>query len=294
MNTPLFTGVCTALVTPFSDGQVNFPMLETLLQRQMDAGIRAIVLCGTTGESPTLSDEEKCKIFQHAKTYCGSRCTFLAGTGSNSTAHAVELSRRAEDAGADGLLVVSPYYNKATPDGLYKHYQAIADAVRIPIVLYNVPSRTGVDIPTEVYARLSALPNIAGVKEASADITKAARTLAVCPDSFSLWTGNDPMTVPVMALGGAGVISVASNVAPVRMKAMADAALSGSYQQAARIQRDLLELMDALFCAVNPIPVKCAMKLMGYDCGECRMPLTALLPEQEKRLKTLLKENNFQ
>ena len=272
MNTPLFTGVCTALVTPFSDGQVNFPMLETLLQRQMDAGIRAIVLCGTTGESPTLSDEEKCRIFQHAKTYCGSRCTLLAGTGSNSTAHAVELSRRAVDAGADGLLVVSPYYNKATPDGLYKHYQAIADAVRIPIVLYNVPSRTGVDIPTEVYARLSALPNIAGVKEASADITKAARTLAVCPDSFSLWTGNDPMTVPVMALGGAGVISVASNVAPVRMKAMA----------------------DALFCAVNPIPVKCAMKLLGYDCGECRMPLTALLPEQEKRLKTLLKENNFQ
>lgn len=294
MNTPLFTGVCTALVTPFSDGQVNFPMLETLLQRQMDAGIQAIVLCGTTGESPTLSDEEKCRIFQHAKTYCGSRYTLLAGTGSNSTAHAVELSRRAEDAGADGLLVVSPYYNKATPDGLYKHYQAIADAVRIPIVLYNVPSRTGVDIPTEVYARLSALPNIAGVKEASADITKAARTLAVCPDSFSLWTGNDPMTVPVMALGGAGVISVASNVAPVRMKAMADAALSGSYQQAARIQRDLLELMDALFCAVNPIPVKCAMKLLGYDCGECRMPLTALLPEQEKRLKTLLKENNFQ
>lgn len=294
MNTPLFTGVCTALVTPFSDGQVNFPMLETLLQRQMDAGIRAIVLCGTTGESPTLSDKEKCKIFQYAKTYCGSRCTLLAGTGSNSTAHAVELSRRAEDAGADGLLVVSPYYNKATPDGLYKHYQAIADAVRIPIVLYNVPSRTGVDIPTEVYAHLSALPNIAGVKEASADITKAARTLAVCPDSFSLWTGNDPMTVPVMALGGAGVISVASNVAPVRMKAMADAALSGSYQQAARIQRDLLELMDALFCAVNPIPVKCAMKLLGYDCGECRMPLTALLPEQEKRLKTILKENNFQ
>lgn len=294
MNTPLFTGVCTALVTPFSDGQVNFPMLETLLQRQMDAGIRAIVLCGTTGESPTLSDEEKYKIFQYAKTYCGSRCTLLAGTGSNSTAHAVELSRRAEDAGADGLLVVSPYYNKATPDGLYKHYQAIADAVRIPIVLYNVPSRTGVDIPTEVYVRLSALPNIAGVKEASADITKAARTLAVCPDSFSLWTGNDPMTVPVMALGGAGVISVASNVAPVRMKAMADATLSGSYQQAARIQRDLLELMDALFCAVNPIPVKCAMKLLGYDCGECRMPLTALLPEQEKRLKTILKENNFQ
>ena len=284
MNTPLFTGVCTALVTPFSDGQVNFPMLETLLQRQMDAGIQAIVLCGTTGESPTLSDEEKCRIFQHAKTYCGSRCTLLAGTGSNSTAHAVELSRRAEDAGADGLLVVSPYYNKATPDGLYKHYQAIADAVGRGVIV----------LPTEVYARLSALPNIAGVKEASADITKAARTLAVCPDSFSLWTGNDPMTVPVMALGGAGVISVASNVAPIRMKAMADAALSGSYQQAARIQRDLLELMDALFCAVNPIPVKCAMKLLGYDCGECRMPLTALLPEQEKRLKTLLKENNFQ
>lgn len=290
MKTPLFTGACTALVTPFFNGRVNFDMLETLLQRQMDAGIGTVVLCGTTGESPTLSDDEKLTIFRHAKQFCGNGCTILAGTGSNSTRHAMELSRAAEEAGADGLLVVSPYYNKATPEGLYAHYRAIAASVHIPVVIYNVPSRTGVDIPVSVYARLAGIPNIAGVKEASTDIGKIARIKAACPESFSVWSGNDDLTVPILSLGGAGVISVVSNVVPEQVEAMVQTALSGDFRSAAEMQLDLLPLTEALFCEVNPIPVKAAMRLLGYDCGNCRMPLTPLLAEHEKRLKELISE----
>jgi len=288
MKTPLFAGACTALVTPFQNGRVNLSMLETLLQRQMDAGIGTVVLCGTTGESPTLSFEEKLSIFRRAKQYCGNGCTIIAGTGSNSTRKAMELSRAAEEAGADGLLVVSPYYNKATPDGLYAHYRAIAAAVHIPVVIYNVPGRTGVDIPVSVYERLSKIPNIAGVKEATTDITKIGRIRACCPDTFAIWSGNDDMTVPVISLGGAGVISVASNVVPEQVQAMTQEALAGDFHSAAAMQLELLPLTEALFCEVNPIPVKAALRLLGYDCGCCRLPLTTLSPEQEKRLKDIL------
>lgn len=288
MKTPLFTGACTALVTPFLNGRVNLAMLETLLQRQMDAGIGTVVLCGTTGESPTLSTEEKLTLFRHAKQFCGSGCTILAGTGSNSTRQAMELSRAAEEAGADGLLVVSPYYNKATPDGLFAHYRAIAAAVHIPVVIYNVPGRTGVDISVSVYARLSEIPNIAGVKEASTDITKIGRIKAACAEDFAVWSGNDDMTVPVISLGGSGVISVSSNVFPEQMQAMTQAALAGDFRSAANLQLSLIPLTDLLFCEVNPIPVKAAMKILGYDCGNCRLPLTPLLPENERKLKELL------
>lgn len=284
MKNPLFQGACTALVTPFRNGKINLPMLEKLLQRQMDAGIGTVVLCGTTGESPTLSDEEKIELIRHAKDYCASGCSIIAGTGSNSTRHAMELSRAAEEAGADGLLVVSPYYNKATPEGLYAHYRAIASAVDIPVIIYNVPSRTGVDIPVSVYHRLSAIPNIAGVKEAATDITKIAKILSICPESFSVWSGNDDMTVPVISLGGSGVISVVSNVVPEQTQAMAHAALAGNFYAAARMQLELLPLTEALFCEVNPIPVKAAMKHLGFDCGNCRLPLTPLLPEHEHKL----------
>lgn len=288
MKTPLFTGACTALVTPFLNGRVNLAMLETLLQRQMDAGIGTVVLCGTTGESPTLSTEEKLTLFRHAKQFCGSGCTILAGTGSNSTRQAMELSRAAEEAGADGLLVVSPYYNKATPEGLFAHYRAIAAAVHIPVVIYNVPGRTGVDISVSVYARLSEIPNIAGVKEASTDITKIGRIKAACAEDFAVWSGNDDMTVPVISLGGSGVISVSSNVFPEQMQAMTQAALAGDFRSAANLQLSLIPLTDLLFCEVNPIPVKAAMKILGYDCGNCRLPLTPLLPENERKLKELL------
>ena len=288
MKTPLFTGACTALVTPFENGKVNIAMLETLLQRQMDAGIGTIVLCGTTGESPTLSTEEKLTIFRHAREFCGTGCTIIAGSGSNSTQKAIELSRTAEDYGMDGLLVVSPYYNKATPEGLYGHYSAIAAAVHIPVIIYNVPLRTGVDIPVSVYQRLAEIPNIAGVKEASTDIMKTVRIRAQCPEEFAVWSGNDEMTVPIISLGGKGVISVTSNVVPAQVQAMTQKALHGDFRCAAAMQKELLPLMEAMFCEVNPIPVKAALELLGYDCGNCRMPLTPLLPEHEEKLKQLL------
>ena len=288
MNEIFFTGACTALVTPFLNGEVNYPMLEQLLKRQMDSGIRTIVLAGTTGESPTLSDTEKLTMFRRAKTYVGSDAKIIAGTGSNSTEHAVALSRAAQEVGADGLLVVSPYYNKATPEGLLAHYGAISAAVHIPVILYNVPSRTGVDMPVSVYRQLSKLPNIAGVKEASADITKIARIRAACPAGFAVWSGNDDQTVPVMALGGAGVISVLSNVVPKLTQDLCLAALDGDFDTAADLQIRMLPLIEALFSEVNPIPVKAAMKLLGYDCGGCRLPLTEAGENTVEKLKKAL------
>ena len=284
---PLFTGVCTALVTPFLRGEVNYPMLERLLQAQLDAGIKAIVICGTTGESPTLSDCEKLELFRRSKEFVGDSCKIIAGTGSNCTEHAIYLSQAAENLGVDGLLLVSPYYNKATPAGLFAHYSAIAASVQIPCILYNVPSRTGVDIPVEVYRSLSRIPNIAGVKEASSDIVKVARILSECP-GFPVWSGNDDQIVPVMALGGSGVISVLSNVAPEKTKAMADAALDGDFDTAADLQLKLLPLIRALFSEVNPIPVKAALKEIGFDCGSCRLPLTTLSPENLDKLNAVL------
>lgn len=287
MKQPFFLGACTALVTPFLDGNINYPMLERLLQRQMDAGIRAVVICGTTGESPTLSDSEKTEMFRRAKQFTGNLCQIIAGTGSNNTSHALRLSRAAEDAGADGLLVVSPYYNKATPAGLIDHYTTIAQTVHIPVIAYNVPSRTGLDIPVSVYKELSQIPGMAGVKEASTNISKIAKIRAVCPD-FPIWSGNDDQAVAVMALGGKGVISVVSNVAPLETQAMALAALDGDFDTASALQLDLLSLTEALFSEVNPIPVKAAMKLLGYDCGECRLPLTPISQNNLQKLRKLL------
>lgn len=287
MNHSFFSGVCTALVTPFINGEVNYPMLEQLLKQQMDAGIKSVVICGTTGESPTLSDTEKLELFRRAKEYVGDKCLIIAGTGSNSTEHAMALSRAAEKIGVDGLLLVSPYYNKATPDGLFAHYSAIASQVHIPCILYNVPSRTGVDIPVSVYRSLSRIHNIVGVKEASSDIVKIARIRAACPN-FSIWSGNDDQAVAVMALGGQGLISVLSNVAPKKTKAMADAALDGDFDTAAALQIEMLPLIEALFSEVNPIPVKAAMREIGYDCGGCRLPLTAMKPENLSKLKNCL------
>ena len=281
MDHAIFTGVCTALVTPFLDGKVNYPMVQQLLRHQINAGVEAVVLAGTTGESATLSDSEKIELFSQAKAYAGNQCKIIAGTGSNATEHAVALSIAAEAAGADGLLVVSPYYNKATPEGLFAHYLAIAHAVSIPIIMYNVPSRTGVDIPVSVYKRLSRVPNIVGVKEATSDITKILRIRAQCPEDFCIWSGNDDMTVPILSLGGKGVISVLSNVLPDETVAMTNAALTGDYETAARLQQKLLPLTDLLFCEVNPIPVKAAMKKIGFDCGGCRLPLCGLSPENQ-------------
>ena len=288
MKHPFFSGVCTALVTPFLKDTVNYPMLEQLLRRQYDAGIRALVICGTTGESATLTDEEKLTMFRYAKKSGPEDLRIIAGTGSNSTVHAIALSQAAQDAGADALLVVSPYYNKATPEGLYLHYAAIASSVQIPVILYNVPSRTGVDIPVEVYRRLSQIPNIAGVKEASSDIRKLARIRSQCPDHFTVWCGNDDLAVAAMALGAKGLISVVSNIEPEITGSMIGAALDGDFDTATALQLSLLPLIDALFQEVNPIPVKAAMAMIGYDCGSCRMPLCSPSEETSALLKDLL------
>lgn len=288
MGNKLFRGVCTALVTPFLDNQVNYPMLEQLLRRQMDAGIEAVVICGTTGESSTLSDDEKIELFRRAKEYVGNEMLVIAGTGSNSTEHAVYLSKEAEKAGVDALLVVSPYYNKATDDGLVAHYMTIAHSVSIPIILYNVPSRTGVDIPVSVYKRLAPIPNIAGVKEASTNIEKVMQIKAKCPKDFAIWSGNDAMTVPVISLGGDGVISVSSNLIPEEMAAITCAALDGDFDTAAALLTDIVPLLELIFCEVNPMPIKFAMKCAGFDCGRCRLPLCRLKLENEEKIKAYL------
>ena len=284
MEKPIFTGACTALVTPFLDGKVNYPMMEQLLRRQMDAGISAVVISGTTGESPTLSDTEKITLFHRCKDYVGDGCTIIAGTGTNSTEHAIKLSIAAEEAGVDALLLVTPYYNKATPDGLIAHYLSIAHRVSLPIILYNVPTRTGVDIPVSVYQRLSRIPNIIGVKEASSDITKILRIRQACGPNFSIWSGNDDQIVPAIACGASGVISVLSNIYPEETQAMCESALKDDYVTAGEIQRKFLPLIDLLFCEVNPIPVKAAMKRIGFDCGDCRLPLCRLTKEHQKQI----------
>lgn len=288
MMKPLFQGICTALVTPFLDGAVNYPMLEQLLRRQIDAGIHAVVLSGTTGEAATLSDAEKLEMFRRAKSYVGNDCAIIAGTGSNSTAKTAKLSLSAQETGVDGLLVVSPYYNKATPEGLYAHYLTVAHCVSIPLIPYNVPGRTGMDIPVSVYQRLAPVPNIVGVKEASADITKITRICSSCKD-FTVWTGNDEHIVPAIALGAKGGISVLSNVMPVETQAMALAVLDGDLDTATSLQQQFCPLIELLFCEVNPIPVKAIMKHLGYDCGGCRLPLTDLSPENQKKMKAFFK-----
>ncbi len=286
MNEPLFTGVCTALVTPFLNGQINYPMMEMLLRRQMDAGIKSVVISGTTGEAPTLSDDEKITLFRRCKEYVGNTMQIIAGTGSNDTAHAVALSIAAQEAGADALLVVSPYYNKATPEGIVAHYLSIAHSVRLPVIVYNVPGRTGLDIPVSVYQRLSRIPNIAGIKEASVSMEKILSIQHHCGKDLTVWSGNDDLTVPVISLGGKGVISVASNIAPAEMKCMVDAALDGDFDTAAQIQCQLYPLTKLLFQHVNPIPVKAALACIGYDCGTCRLPLTPLTQEQEQEIRS--------
>lgn len=284
MKKVLFSGACTALVTPFLGGQVNYPMMERLLQRQLDSGIKAIVLGGTTGESPTLSDKEKLELFRRGKAFVGDQALIICGTGSNDTKHALELSLAAQEVGADALLVVTPYYNKANPEGLCAHYLTIAHAVKIPVIIYNVPGRTGVDVPVSVYQKLSRVPNIAGVKEASTDIVKIARIRNACGGDLPIWSGNDDQAVAAMALGAQGVISVLSNVMPVETAAMAKAALGGDFDTAAALQCGMLPLIDCLFSEVNPIPVKAAMEIIGFDCGPCRLPLGPISRENLEQL----------
>lgn len=290
MKKPLFTGTATALVTPFDKNRVNFEMLEKIIIRQLDAGIQTIVLCGTTGESSTLTDAEKTEIFNFSKRLIGRRAVLIAGTGSNDTRHACTLSEAAQKAGMDALLIVSPYYNKSNAAGLIAHYREVAGNVSIPIIAYNVPSRTGVNIPIEVYCALSETENIIGVKEASGSIQTAMDIRLSCPKDFYIWSGNDDLTVPLMSVGAVGVISVASNVEPAKVNEMTNAALSGNISSASALQMELMPLIKALFSDVNPIPVKRAMKEIGFDCGQCRLPLAEMSDEKIKMLQNILKK----
>ncbi len=283
---PVFTGVCTALVTPFSDsGALDTVRLAGLIDEQLQNGVDALCICGTTGETPTLSAREQLDAISFTCRYVNRRCKVLAGAGSNDTVKAAALGREAQRAGADALLVVTPYYNKATQTGLLRHYTYIAERADLPIVLYNVPSRTGVTFTAETYQALAMDERINGVKEASGDFALLAKTRRLCGDDFTIWSGNDDQVVPMMALGAKGVVSVAANVSPRPMVEMTHLCLAGDFAEAARLQLKLLPLMEALFLEVNPIPVKTALNLMGKSVGQLRLPLCEMTPEHLAVLK---------
>ncbi len=288
MKQLLFRGVATAIVTPFSETGVDFHALGDLIEYQITEGADALVICGTTGESPTLSEEERRQCISFAIEKCAGRIPVIAGCGSNSTACATALSRYAADAGADGILLVSPYYNKSSPQGLIAHYTAIAKEVDRPILLYNVPARTGVDLPLSVYQALAKIPNIVGVKEACGDVGKSARILQSCPADFSLYSGDDILTLPLLSLGAQGVISVVSNLVPRAMHNLCHAYFSGDLAQARALHMHLLPLMDALFSEVNPIPVKAALAMAGLAPARVRLPLVGAQEGTKERLLELL------
>ncbi len=282
MKEPVFYGTATALVTPFDQDGIDFKSLDLLLKKQLDAKIPAIVLCGTTGEGSTLSKEEKAQIWMHCVHYVDGTCKIIAGIGSNSTQTAADLAQTAERCGVDALLAVTPYYNKCTQDGLVEHYRTIAQSSTLPVITYNVPSRTGLSMSTETCRRLSTHPRINGIKDAGGNISQTAQLCAL-PNSF-LWSGNDDQIVPIMSLGGCGVISVLSNLCPETVKAMTDLCFAGQYKRAAQLQLQYLPLIEALFCEVNPIPIKGALASQGLCKEFLRLPLTPLSTEGRKKL----------
>lgn len=288
MKTPVFTGSSVAIITPFRDGQIDFEKLGNLIDFQIENGTSAITICGTTGESSTQTLEEHVQAVDFCVKHVNGRIKVIAGSGSNDTRAALFLSQEAEKSGADALLLVTPYYNKATQRGLILHYTYIADRVQLPIILYNVPSRTGCGFTAETYKALSAHPKINGIKEASGDFSLLAKTLALCGDDLNIWSGNDDHTVPMMGMGAKGLISVAANIIPRQTADMCRLALAGDFQGATRLQLQCLDVMNALFLEVNPIPVKAAMNLMGMDVGETRLPLCGIAPENLEKLKAAM------
>ncbi len=294
MKTPLFTGSSVAIVTPMhADGSVHYAKLTELIELQIAAGTAAITVCGTTGESATLTDHERIAVISHCVRTVNGRIPVIAGTGSNQTAHTLRLSQGAQKAGADGLLLVTPYYNKCSAAGLIRHYLSVADSVELPIIVYNVPSRTGVSMNAEIYRQLSRHPLINGVKEASGNTDLVLRTLDACGDELNIWSGNDGQIVPIMALGGKGVISVLANLCPEVTAELTAACLRGDYETAAFMQKQYMALIDALFCEVNPIPVKTAMNLMGLGVGPLRMPLCELDDGKKEQLISALHQKNL-
>ena len=287
----IFEGAGVALITPMNeDGSVNYNKLEEILEEQIAGGTDCIIACGTTGEASTLTIEEHLDVIKRTIEIVNKRIPVIAGTGSNSTETAVEFSKEAQEYGADGVLVVSPYYNKATQKGLIQHFSAIANAIDIPVVLYNIPGRTGVNIEPETIAYLvNNVPNIVGVKEASGNFSNAIKTLRLCPE-IAMYSGNDDQVVPLMSIGAKGVISVLSNVAPRQTHDMCQAALDGDFVKARKMQIEALDVVENLFTEVNPIPVKAAMNLQGKNVGPLRLPLTQMEKAHEDALAKAMKE----
>ncbi|HIY22411.1 MAG TPA: 4-hydroxy-tetrahydrodipicolinate synthase [Candidatus Flavonifractor merdigallinarum] len=289
MREPIFTGACTAIVTPFDQsGAIDYAAFGALIEDQIARGIDAICVCGTTGESATMSIREHIAVVEFCVKQVNHRVKVIAGAGSNDTSAAVYLSQHAQDSGADALLHVTPYYNKASQAGLIKHYEYIADRTELPILLYNVPSRTGVSFTAETYHILSQNPKINGVKEASGNFSLLAHTRYLCGDDFYIWSGNDDQVVPMMSLGAKGVISVASNIVPEVMVKMSHLCLDGDFHAAAKLQIEYMDFIDALFVEVNPIPIKAALNLAGRSVGGLRLPLCDISDKNLEVLRTAM------
>ena len=289
----IFTGAAVAVITPFRNGQIDYPAFDRILEDQIARGTDAIVVAGTTGEAATLTHEEHCDLVAHAVETVAGRVPVIAGTGSNDTAYGIELSRAACDAGADALLLVTPYYNKATPKGLIKNFMETADATNKPIILYNVPSRTGVNIPLSVYKELAKHERIVAVKEASGNISAVAALAAECGRDLDIYSGNDDQIVPILSLGGKGVISVLSNVMPKETHDIVADYLGGNAPRATEMQLNLLDLIDALFCEVNPVPAKTAMAMLGFCTEEFRLPLCEMEDATRARLTAAMKKHGL-
>lgn len=286
----IFEGAATAIITPFKNGAMDFEAMKRHIDLQIAGGIDALVIAGTTGEASTLSHEEHCELLKFAAEYVDGRVPIIAGTGSNDTAYGIELSRYACDVGYDALLIVTPYYNKATPKGLIRNFLETADATNKPIILYNVPTRTGVNIPISVYRELAKHERIVAVKEASGNISAIAQLFAECGDAFDIYSGNDDQIVPIMSMGGKGVISVVSNILPRETHELCAACLAGDFKKGTLMQLKYLKLINALFCEVNPVPVKTAAALMGLAGGELRLPLCEMESENEEKLSRIMRE----
>jgi len=293
MKNTIFTGAASALITPFKNGEVDFEAFGRLIDWQIEQGIDALVIAGTTGEASTLTDEEHRAVFKFAVDRIAGRVPMIAGTGSNDTAYAIELTRYACEIGADAMLLVTPYYNKATQKGLIESFRAIADASTKPCILYNVPSRTGCNILPQTAAVLAEHPNIVAIKEASGNISQIAQTAALCRGKLDIYSGNDDQIIPVLSLGGKGVISVLSNLLPAETSQMCKDFMNGDVEKAANAQLEFLPLVDALFCEVNPIPAKAAMAAMGFGENSVRLPLTVMEPEHETVLLGLMREQGL-
>ncbi len=294
MKKTVFTGSAVALVTPMKeDGSVHYDMLEKLLDFQLQNGTEAVVACATTGESPVLSPEEHAGIVRFLVKKVGGRVPVIASSGSNDTKTAVELSKAMQEAGADALLTITPYYNKTSQEGFVRHFFYIADRVDLPLILYNIPSRTGCNILPETYRRLAEHPNIVGVKEANGNLAANAETVALCGDSLALYSGEDSLTLPILSLGGKGVVSTSANVIPKEMDEICRNYFQGNEARSRELFFRYLDVMNALFIDVNPIPVKAAMKMMGYDCGGCRLPLAPLSARNAELLHGVLKRHGL-